>query len=59
MILSAGLMLRHLGRDHDGERVEKAVASVLAEGKLRTADLRPEGEPATTDQIADAIAAAL
>jgi isocitrate dehydrogenase (NAD+) len=59
MILSAGLMLRHLGREHDGERVEKAVSSVLAEGKLRTADLRPEGEPATTDQIADAIAAAL
>ena len=59
MILSAGLMLRHLGRDGDGERIEKAVSSVLAEGTLRTADLRPDGEPATTDQIADAICAAL
>ena len=59
MILSAALMLRHLGRGHDGDRLEKAVAAVLAEGKLRTADLRPDGEPATTHQIADAICAAL
>lgn len=59
MILSAGLMLRHLGRDADAGRLQKAVATVLAEGQLRPADLKPQGEPATTAQIADAISAAL
>jgi isocitrate dehydrogenase (NAD+) len=59
MILSAGLMLRHLGRDADADRLQKAVSKVLAEGKLRPADLKPTGEPATTTQIAEAIAAAL
>jgi isocitrate dehydrogenase (NAD+) len=59
MILSAGLMLRHLGRASDAERVEKAVGRVLAERKLRPADLSPEGPPATTTQVADAICAAL
>ncbi len=59
MILSAGLMLRHLGRDGDADRLDKAVGVVLAEGKLRPADLRPEGAPATTDQVAEAICAAL
>ena len=59
MILSAGLMLRHLGHDAKASRLEKAVAAVLAEGKLRTADLRPEGTPATTTEIAEAICTAL
>jgi tartrate dehydrogenase/decarboxylase/D-malate dehydrogenase len=36
-ILSAAMLLDHLGLD--GRRVERAVAAVLAEGKVRTADL--------------------
>ena len=59
MILSAGLMLRHLGRPSDADRLEKAVRTVLADGKLRPADLRPNGAPATTDQLAEAICTAL
>ena len=59
MILSAVLMLRHLGKRDDGDRLERAVASVLAGGKVRTADLRPAGEPALTEEVADAICAAL
>ena len=59
MILSAGLMLRHLGRDADADRLHKAVSAVLAEGKLRPADLKPPGDPATTTQLAEAIIAAL
>ena len=59
MILSAGLMLEHLGRPAEANRVQKAVSSVLAEGKLRPPDLKPEGEPATTTQLAEAICAAL
>jgi isocitrate dehydrogenase (NAD+) len=59
MILSAGLMLRHLGHDAAADRLQKAVAAVLAEGKHRPADLKPSGEPAQTDDIAEAICAAL
>jgi len=59
MILSAGLMLKHLGKIAEAERLEKAVASVLAEGKVRTADLRAPGEPAKTPEVAAAICAAI
>ena len=59
MILSAGLMLRHLGRPAEADRLEKAVGKVLADGKLRPADLRPSGDPATTTQVAEAICTAL
>lgn len=55
MILSARLMLEHLGHDDAGRRLERAVADVLADGDTRPADLRPTGEPATTQQVADAI----
>lgn len=57
MTLSAVLMLRHLGRASDADRLERAVARVLADGKHRTADLRPAGPPAKTDEVADAIVA--
>ncbi len=59
MILSAVLMLRHLGQPADADRLERAVAGVLAEGKHRTADLRPAGPPAKTDEVTDAIVAQL
>ena len=59
MILSAGHMLRHLKLEAEAGRLEAAVEKVLAEGKHRTADLQPEGEPATTDEVATAIASAL
>jgi isocitrate dehydrogenase (NAD+) len=59
MILSAGLMLRHLKQDPDADRLERAVASVLASGKARTADFKPPGEPARTAEVADAIIAAI
>lgn len=59
MILSAVLMLQHLNKIAEARRLEGAVAAVLAAGKTRTADLSPDGEPATTDQVADAIVAAL
>ncbi len=59
MILSAMLMLRHLGRGDSAARLEGAVAGVLAEGKVRTTDLRPSGKPATTAEMTDAIIEAL
>jgi isocitrate dehydrogenase (NAD+) len=57
MILSSVLMLRHLGKRAEADRLEAAVAAVLASGNHRTADLRPEGAPAKTDEVADAIVA--
>jgi isocitrate dehydrogenase (NAD+) len=59
MILSAVLMLQHLGKQADALRLERAVAKVLASGKVRTADLRPLGEWATTTAMAEAIVEAL
>jgi len=49
-ILSAAMMLDHLGLD--GRKVERAVAAVLAEGKVRTADL---GGMSSTREVADAV----
>ncbi len=59
MILSSVAMLRHLKMDPHADRLEKAVAAVLAAGKARTADLKPVGEPARTGDIADSICEAL
>jgi isocitrate dehydrogenase (NAD+) len=59
MILSAVHMLKHLKLDSHAARLERAVETVLAQGRFKTADLRPEGEPATTDQVANAILDAL
>ena len=55
-ILSAGLMLNHLGLTASGMAVRDAVAKVLAAGEVRTPDL---GGTATTTQIGDAVVAAV
>lgn len=52
LLLSACLMLRHLGEAVCAERVESALLSVLREGKTLTFDL---GGTATTDEFAQAI----
>jgi isocitrate/isopropylmalate dehydrogenase len=52
-ILSAKMMLDWLGEVDKGERLEKAVADVIAEGKVRTYDM---GGKATTMDMAKAIA---
>ncbi len=49
-ILSGAMMLDHLGLD--GGRVERAVAGVLAEGDIRTADL---GGSSSTREVTDAV----
>jgi isocitrate dehydrogenase (NAD+) len=59
MILSAVLMLRHLGKTDDARRLEGAVAAVLAKGDVRTADLQPSGPPSTTEEVASAIVDAI
>lgn len=62
LILSGVLMLRHIGEFDAADRLERAVAQVLAEGKAVTADLCPPEQAdraVGTDQMADAIIAAL
>jgi isocitrate dehydrogenase (NAD+) len=56
MILSAALMLRHLGHDDTGTAVEAAVAAVLEERKVRTPDV---GGRVTTEAMAEAVASRL
>ena len=55
MILTAGMMLRHLGHPAEAERIDLAVNSVLESGPV-TADL---GGNASTNEMTDAIIAAL
>ena len=47
LLLSAVMMLRHLGRNTHADRIQKAVLAVIAEGKYRTGDLG--GKASTTD----------
>ncbi|HYU18593.1 MAG TPA: isocitrate/isopropylmalate family dehydrogenase, partial [Chloroflexota bacterium] len=53
-ILAARMLLEHLGEQEAAERVEQAVAAVLAEGAIRTPDL---GGDATMDALTEAIVA--
>ena len=62
LILSAMLMLDHLGETDAARRVEAAVARVVAEGKDVTYDMKPDRNDPTavgTQEMADAIIAAL
>jgi tartrate dehydrogenase/decarboxylase/D-malate dehydrogenase len=55
-ILSAGQMLDHLEMPEAGRAIEQAVAKVLREGAVRTADL---GGKSSTREVGEAVAAAL
>jgi tartrate dehydrogenase/decarboxylase / D-malate dehydrogenase len=55
-ILSAGMMLEHLGLEQAGRVVERAVAKVLEEGKVRTADV---GGKSRTRDVTDAVIEAI
>jgi isocitrate dehydrogenase (NAD+) len=58
VILSGVLMLRHIGKTEEADRLEKAVAAVIAEGKDVTYDMKNDRNDPTavgTSQMADAI----
>ena len=55
-VLSAALMLDHLGLAKSAEAVRKAVSKVLASGEVKTPDL---GGKATTTQMGDAVVSAV
>ncbi|MCH8119175.1 MAG: isocitrate/isopropylmalate dehydrogenase family protein [Planctomycetes bacterium] len=58
LILSGVLMLRHIGKKAEADKLENAVAAVIAEGKSVTYDMKPDRDDPTavgTSQMADAI----
>jgi len=67
MILSAAMMLDHVGESAKAERIRKAIADVVKEGKVRTYDMMriPGGAKsisqgaASTVQMTNAILAKL
>jgi len=62
MILSGKLMLEHLGERDAAQRLEEAVAGVIADGERVTYDLKPTRDDPTavgTSEYADAIIARL
>jgi isocitrate dehydrogenase (NAD+) len=58
LILSGVLMLRHLGKTREADKLENAVAAVIAEGKSVTYDMKENRNDPTavgTSEMADAI----
>jgi len=62
LMLSGVMMLRHLGEAEAADRLERAVAEVLREGRAVTYDLTPSRDherAAGTSEVADAVIATL
>ncbi len=58
LILSGVMMLRHIGKAAEADKLEEAVAAVIAEGKNVTYDMKADREDRTavgTSEMADAI----
>ena len=62
MMFSGMLMLRHLEETDAADRLERALAAVIAEGRSVTYDMKPSRDDPTavgTSQVADAVIAKL
>jgi isocitrate dehydrogenase (NAD+) len=62
MMLSGVLMLRHVGERDAGDRLERAIARVIAEGRSVTYDMKADRDDPSavgTSEVADAVVAAL
>ncbi|MBI2912650.1 MAG: isocitrate/isopropylmalate dehydrogenase family protein, partial [Chloroflexi bacterium] len=58
MMFSGVMMLRHIGEESAAQRLEGALAAVIAEGKSVTYDMKPTPDDPTavgTSQVADAV----
>jgi isocitrate dehydrogenase (NAD+) len=58
LILSGMMMLRHIGKTAEADKLEAAVAAIIAEGKSVTYDMKPDRNDPTavgTSEMADAI----
>ncbi len=54
MVLAGAMLLRHIREEAAADRIERAIADVLREGKAVTGDLKPK-QPVGTDAMGDAI----
>jgi len=57
-MLCGAMLLRHIGEIDAGDRLEAAVAAVIAEGRTVTYDLRPTRDDpaaASTTEVRDAV----
>jgi isocitrate dehydrogenase (NAD+) len=62
LMLSGVLMLRHLEEEDAADRLERAIAAVIEEGKAVTYDMKPARDDPTavgTSEVADAVVAKL
>jgi isocitrate dehydrogenase (NAD+) len=62
MMFSGVMMLRHIGEAEAAQRLENALAAVIAEGRAVTYDMKPDRDDPTavgTSQVADAVVAQL
>jgi len=59
LILSAALMLRHLGLPQQAGRIEGALTQVIAAGRALTPDLAGNSSPSSTQAFTEALIAAL
>ena len=62
MMLSVVLMLRYLSESEAADRLESAIAAVIAEGTHVTYDLKTDRDDPTaagTSEVADAVIAAM
>ena len=56
MMLSGVMMMRHLGEAKAADKLERAIAGVIAESRKVTYDMKPGGTGAVgTSQVADAV----
>ena len=58
MMFSGMMMLRHIGEERAGDRLEAALAAIIAEGKDVTYDMKPTPDDPTavgTSEVADAV----
>ena len=58
MMLSAAMLLKHIGEVEAASSLEEAIAAIITEGKTLTYDLKSNPDDptaATTSQVADAI----
>jgi len=58
MMLSGVLMLRHIGEETAADRLERAIAGVIKEGKSVTYDMKAHRDDPTavgTSQVAEAV----
>ncbi len=58
LLLSAVMMLRHLGHFEAARTIKDALLYVIEEGRVRTADFACGGRSATTGEFTDAVVAA-